>query len=144
MVHGLLQTRPLWSCEAGPADPANGGVAYAAERREPIEWHVSDDRFQRWPFFEGDVVMLAPHPEPMNETGLYAVNGDGEFRLVHASVPIWGFTGEPTDNGCIRIHPDNGPWSPVFNRHSPDVPKGHRILWHRPKYRLGWQREASS
>lgn len=80
----------------------------------------------------------------MNETGFYVVNERGEYQLVYASVPVWDFTGEPTDNVRIEYEPYSSECAPIFNRHSPDAPVGHRILWHRPRYRLGWQWEVSS
>ena len=133
------------------AAAAVGATAQAKETVEPasnvpypweeaLGWHVSDDRFISWFFFKNDMVRLSLEPEPMKKTGMYVIHEDdgtyyGAYRLVFVSV-VMKASGDPTDEAFLLRKPGGDKDDPVFNRLAPDAPKGHHVLWHRPKYWL--------
>ena len=78
---------------------ANAGAAGTEPR--PIPWTVPDNAFERWFFFKGDDLLLAPEIEPMRECGLYAVPVDDDFKLIFVTVGITT-RGDVTDS-AFRI-----------------------------------------
>ena len=124
----------------GGAAALGGALAITGAREanafvDPIPWTVIDDAFSQWFIFEGDKMLLAPEPEPMRKTGLYAVLHSDGFRLCMISVAETA-AGDACDQAFILYRPGGDQGDRRYNRTPPDAPQGHRILSHAPRYWL--------